>query len=83
MKEDVSIVKIGKIVGRCYNELEDVWTGYDLDEDKIDIICAIHQLNPEQQFFRNLESKISVNIAREFGTQFVNNYCNIFIINYL
>ena len=66
-----------------YDEFEDVWTGYDVEQDKIDIICAIHKLNPEQQLFRNLESKIGVNIAREYGTQFVEKFCNIKIINYL
>ena len=63
MKDNISIVRIGKIVGKCYDEFEDVWTGYDL--------------------FRNLESKIGVNIAREYGTQFVEKFCNIKIINYL
>ena len=83
MKNNISIVRIGKIVGKCYDEFEDVWTGYDVEQDKIDIICAIHKSNPEQQLFHNLESKISVNIAREYGTQFVENFCNIKIINYL
>ena len=49
MKKNISIVEIGKIVGRCYDEFEDVWTGYNPDLNKIDVICAIHQLNPEQQ----------------------------------
>lgn len=83
MKNNISIVKIGKIVGQCYDEFEDVWTGYDVEQDKIDIVCAIHQLNPEQQLFNNLKSKIGVNIAKEYGTQFVQNFCNIQIINYL
>lgn len=83
MKDSISIVKIGKIVGKCCDEFKDVWTGYDVEQDKIDIICAVHKLNPEQQLFHNLESKISVNIAREYGTQFVEKFCNIKIINYL
>ena len=83
MKKNISIVEIGKIVGQCYDEFEDVWTGYNPDLNKIDVICAIHQLNPEQQLFNNLKSKIGVNIAKEYGTQFVQNFCNIKIINYL
>lgn len=83
VKNNISIVRIGKIVGKCYDEFGDVWTGYDVEQDKIDIICAIHKSNPEQQLFHNLESKISVNIAREYGTQFVEKFCNIKIINYL
>lgn len=83
MKNDISIVKIGKIVGQCYDEFEDVWTGYDIEQDKIDIICAIHKLQPEEQLFKNLESKIGVNIAKEYGTQFVQRFCDIKIINYL
>ena len=83
MKNNISIVKIGKIVGQCYDEFEDVWTGYNVEQDKIDIVCAIRKLNPEQQLFNNLESKIGVNIAKEYGTQFVQNFCNIKIINYL
>lgn len=82
-RNNISIVKVGKIVGQCYDDFQDVWTGYDIENDKIDIICAIHEYNPQQQFFDNLASKISVNIAKEYGTQFVENFCNISIINYL
>ena len=83
MKNDISIIKIGKIVGKCYDEFEDVWTGYDIEQDRINIICAIHKSQPEEQLFNNLKSKIVVNIAKEYGTQFVQRFCNIEIINYL
>lgn len=82
-KENVSIIEIGKIVGKCYDEFEDVWTSYNPDLDKIDVICAIHNTQPERQLFDNLKSKVSVNIAKRYGTQFVENFCNILIINYL
>lgn len=83
MKEKINIIEVGKIVGKCYNRFEDVWTGYNPELDKIDVICAIHENNPEKQLFDNLQSKINVNIARRYGTQFVNQYFNIRIINYL
>ena len=83
MKNNISIIKIGKIVGQCCDNFEDVWTSYNPDLDKIDIICAIHKTNPKLDFFTNLASKIKVNIAREYGTQFVEKFCNIKIINYL
>lgn len=83
MKKDISIVKVGKIVGQCYPNFEDVWTGYNRESNKIEIICAIHENNPKRQLFDNLKSKIGVNIAREYGTQFVENFCDISIINYL
>lgn len=82
-KNNVSIVEIGKIVGQCYDGFEDVWTGYDQDTNKIDVICAIQEDNPQKQMFDNLKSKIGVNIARKYGTQFVEQFCNISIINYL
>ena len=82
-KNNVSIVEIGPIVGTCYDEVEDVWTGYDQDTNKIDVICAIQEDNPQKQMFDNLKSKIGVNIARKYGTQFVEQFCNISIINYL
>lgn len=82
-KNNVSIVEIGQIVGKCYDGFEDVWTGYNPELDKIDVICAIHEHNPEKQLFKNLESKINVNIARKYGTRFVEQHCNISIINYL
>lgn len=82
-KNNVSIVEIGKIVGQCYDGFQDVWTGYNQDINKIDIICAIRKNNPEKQLFDNLKFKIGVNIAREYGTQFVEQFCNISIINYL
>ena len=82
-KNNISIVEIGKIVGQCYDGFEDVWTGYNPELDKIDVICAIHEHNPEKQLFTNLKSKINVNVARRYGTQFVEQYCNISIINYL
>lgn len=83
MKEKINIVEVGKIVGKCYDGFKDVWTGYNPELDKIDVICAIHENNPEKQLFDNLQSKINVNIARRYGTQFVNQYFNIRIINYL
>lgn len=83
MKNKISIVKIGKIVGNCYDEFKDVWVGYDIEQDKINITCAMQELQPEAQFFDNLESKIVVNIAKEYGTQFVQRFCDIKIINYL
>lgn len=84
MKENnISIVEIGKIVGECYDGFENVWTGYNQEMDKIDIICAIRSYNPEKSFLNNLISKINVNIAKQYGTQFVKQYCNISIINYL
>lgn len=82
-RNNISIIKVGKIVGKCYDDFQDVWTGYDRENDKIEIICAIHEKNPQQQFLDNLTSKISVNVAKEYGTQFVENFCTISIINYL
>ena len=82
-KDNISIVKVGKIVGQCYENFEDVWTGYDRENDKIEIVCAICEPSPKQQLFDNLKSKIGVNIAKEYGTQFVENFCDISIINYL
>ena len=83
MKRNVSIIEIGKIVGKCYDGFEDAWVGYNPELDKIDVICAIYEKNPEKQLFDNLKSKINVNIARQYGTYFVEQFCNISIINYL
>lgn len=82
MKNKVSIIKIGKVVGKCYN-FENVWTGYNPDIGKIDIICAINKQDYTKDIFNQLQSKISVNIAKEYGTKFVEDFCNITIIRFL
>lgn len=82
MKNKISIVKIGKLVGNCY-DFEDAWVGYNPDLDKIDVICAIHVPQMDMNMEQMLRTKISVNIAKEFGTKFVDDFCNISVINYL
>lgn len=77
------IKKIGKIVGNCGISFEDAWVGYNSDLDKLDVICAIYNPNPDMAYCNQLKTKLSVHIAREFGTQFVDKYCNIDVINYI
>ena len=79
MKKDIR--KIGSIVGKCY-DFEDAWVGYNPEFDNLDIICAIHEPN-ENDICSLIKTKVSVHIAQEFGTRFVEKHCNISIINYL
>ena len=44
-RNDISIIEIGQIVGKCYDGFEDIWTGYNPELDKIDIICAVRKHN--------------------------------------
>lgn len=83
MNDKISISSIGKIITNCYDEFEDVWTGYNEDLNKIDIVCAVNNKHCQQDFYDALYSKIGVNIAKEYGTYFVEKYCNISIITYL
>lgn len=82
MENKVSIKEIGMIVGKCYDDFQDVWTGYNPDLDKIDVICASeHHL--DESAINNRMSKIKVHLSKRYGTQFVEHFFNIFIIIYL